>query len=140
MKVAFKKYGVLKGKAVETMIGRGDKPHFQVLIQDEEGTKYRIAINIKSQAHPSEVLYFVGEDFNSEDITKLPDLEFGFTSIKNNNLDIGLDYIRGNLLDPSKMIPLPADAEGPDNDLNEKIQHYFKQAIDTSAYNICFRG
>ncbi|NIK14659.1 uncharacterized protein YukJ [Saccharococcus thermophilus] len=133
-----KNYGVLKGKPVDSMMGSRQNPHYQVLVQDEEGIQYRIAINIKSQSYPSEVLYFVGEDFHSEDITKLPDLEFGFTSIKNNNPDIGLDYIRGSLFDPRKMIPLPADVEGPDNDLNEKIQHYIKQAIDKKAIIYAF--
>ena len=132
------KYGVLKGKAVKTMMGTGRKPHYQVLIKDEEGTNYRIAVNVKSQAHPSEVLYYVGEDFNSEEITKLPDLEFGFTSIENNNPDIGLDYIRGNLLDSTKMIPLPAHIEGPDNDLEDKIEHYIHQAIDNDAIIYAF--
>ncbi|NPC91846.1 YukJ family protein [Bacillus sp. WMMC1349] len=128
-----KNYGVLKGKAVKTMLGSGEKPHFQVLIQDEQDIQYRIAINIKSQAHPSEVLYMVDEHFHSEDIIKLPDLDFGFTSIRNNCPDIGLDFIRGNLLDSSKMIPLPPDLDGIDNDLNEKIQYYVQQAIDQSA-------
>lgn len=136
--MSLKKYGVLKGTPVDSKMGNGEKPHYQVLIKDKKDIKYRIAINVKSQAHPSEVLYFVGENFNSEDITKLPDLEFGFTSIINNNPDIGLDYIRGNLLDPTKMIPLPADVEGPDNDLNEKIQHYINQAIDKKAIIYAF--
>jgi uncharacterized protein YukJ len=136
--MALKRYGVLKGKAVDSMLGKGEKPHYQVLIKDQKGNKYRIAINIKSQAYPSEVLYFVGEDFNSEDLTQLPDLEFGFTSINNNKPDIGLDYVRGNLFDPTKMIPLPADRKGPNNDLNDKLHHYLEQAIEKEAIIYAF--
>ena len=128
-----KRYGVLKGRAIQTMMGRGDQSHFQVLIEDKQGTKYRMAVNIKSEAEPSEVLYFVDEDFHSEHISKLPDLPEGFTSILNNSPEIGLDFIRGNLFDPANMIPLASDVEGPGNDLNEKIQFYFKQAIDDKA-------
>ncbi|TCP31300.1 uncharacterized protein YukJ [Scopulibacillus darangshiensis] len=126
-------YGVLKGKAIKSKPGSDDSPHYQVLVQDGTETLYRLAINIKSQAHPSEVLYFVSEDFNSEDITKLPKLEEGFTPISKNNPDIALDYVKGKLFDASKMIPLPADEKGPDNDLNDKIQHYIKRAIDEKA-------
>ncbi len=130
--LALKNYGVLKGKPVDSKMGGGN-PHYEVLIKDKNDTKYRIAINIESQGWPSEVLYYVEEDFHSEDLTKLSCLEYGFTEIKNNNPDIGLDYIKGDLFDPAKMIPLPADIEGPDNDLNEKIQHYITHAIDKNA-------
>ncbi len=37
-----KNYGVLKGKAVKSMMGTGDKPHYQVLIQDDGDVYYRI--------------------------------------------------------------------------------------------------
>ena len=53
--------------------------------------------------------------------------------IDKNNTDIALDYIRGNLFNPSKMIPLPHEKSGPDNDLNEKIQHYIGEAIEKNA-------
>ncbi|WEG14588.1 YukJ family protein [Pullulanibacillus sp. KACC 23026] len=133
-----KNYGVLKGKAVKTMMGSNNEPHYQVLIKDDAGTQYRIAINIKSQASPSDVLYYVGENFHSEELTTLPDLKFGFTAINPNNPSIGLDYIRGHLFNPSQMIPLPPEASGPDNDLNDKLQDYFKQAIEHGAIIYAF--
>ncbi|MFC4618732.1 DUF2278 family protein [Camelliibacillus cellulosilyticus] len=126
-------YGVVKGKAIKTKPGNDDSPHFQVLIQDEKDTLYRLAINIKSQSYPSNVLYFVSEDFNSSAITELPKLASGFTAVKNNQPPIGLDYVKGRLFDPKKMIPLPPDEDGPDNDLNEKIGRYFNRAIKENA-------
>ncbi|WP_170968406.1 DUF2278 family protein, partial [Bacillus wiedmannii] len=66
-------YGVLKGKVKETKIS-DDKKHLEVLIQNDNDVKYRIAINVASQACPSEVLYFASDDFNSEEITHLPGL------------------------------------------------------------------
>jgi len=136
--VSLKNYGVLKGRAVQVLPGNHESPHYQVRMKDEEGTDYRMAINIKSQDYPSEVLYYVGEDFSSEDITKLLALDEGFTQIEHNKPDIGLDYIRGHLFDPSEMIPLPADKGGPDNDLNDKIQYYFQQAIEKGAVIYAF--
>lgn len=126
-------YGVLKGKVTDSMKGNEDSPHYQVLVEDHQGTKYRIAINIKSQSYPSEVLYFVSDDFNSGNITLLPGIPSGFTEINDNRSGLALDYIRGNLFDPKKMIPLPADTPGPDNDLNDKINYYIEKAKNEKA-------
>lgn len=136
--MSLNKYGVLKGKAVDVMMGSGENPHYQIHIRDDEGVDYRIAVNIESQSYPSEVLFYVGENFNSEDISKLPALKHGFTLIKDNNPDIGLDYVRGNLFDPQKMVPLPADIDGADNDLNEKLQFYVKEALERNAVIYAF--
>ncbi|MCY8995780.1 YukJ family protein [Bacillus inaquosorum] len=123
-------YGVLKGKVVDTARGEGGK-HYEVHLKGEEDVDYRIAINIKSGAKPSEVLYFVSEDFKSDDITILPTLEYGYTPITDN--DIALDYIRGGLFDPKKMIPLPHSKPGEDNDLAEKIERYIHEAKEKNA-------
>lgn len=136
--MSLNKYGVLKGKAVDVMMGSGENPHYQIHIRDDEGVDFRIAVNIESQSYPSEVLFYVGENFNSEDISKLPALKHGFTLIKDNNPDIGLDYVRGNLFDPQKMVPLPADIDGADNDLNEKLQFYVKEALERNAVIYAF--
>jgi len=41
----------------------------------------------------------------------------------------GLDYIRGNLLQPGLMTPLPHELPGPDNDLNEKLDQIVQRAM-----------
>ncbi|MDD9150641.1 YukJ family protein [Sporolactobacillus sp. CQH2019] len=133
-----KNYGVLKGEAAGTIKAAEDKSHYQILIKDGEGTEYRVAVNIKSQTDPSKVLYFATNDFRAEETARLSALESGFTSIRQNHPDIGLDFIRGNLFDPGQMIPLPADAGGSDNDLNEKIQDYIKEAMDKRAIIYAF--
>lgn len=112
-------------------------PHYEVHIEAKE-ENFRIAINIKSGAKPSEVLYFVSEDFKSEDITILPTLDYGFTPINKDNQDIALDYIRGGLFDPCKMIPLSAIKNGADNDLNEKVDKYMKEAIEKGGIVYAF--
>lgn len=119
------KYGVLKGKVVDVRpVDSYDKtPHYEVHIRatkkDKSEENYRIAINVASKVKPSEVLYFVSEDFNSNQITIIPQYEEGFTEVTNENREIALDYIRGGLFDSKKMIPLPATKNGPDNDLKE---------------------
>ena len=130
-----KNYGVLKGKAIKSRMG---KDHYQILMQDDNDTKYRVAVNVKSKEFPSEVLYLVSEDFKSENITKLQNLKSGFTEIVHNNPPIALDYYRGKLFNFKDMIPLPPIIPGDDNDLNEKIEHYIKEAIDNDAIIYAF--
>ena len=42
---------------------------------------------------------------------------------------VALDFIRGNLMQPWELKPLPLSAAGPDNDLNEKIDAYVQRAM-----------
>ena len=121
-------YGVLKGRAINNRLGSGRSPHYQVHIIDDT-TDYRIAINVKSKLSPSELLYIVDEHFEHSITQDLPDFELGFTAINSTPDGIALDFIRGNLFNSSKMIPLPHDIPGPDNDLNDKINHFVERAI-----------
>ncbi|WP_026591460.1 DUF2278 family protein [Bacillus sp. UNC437CL72CviS29] len=133
-----KNYGVLKGIARQSMIGKGKTPHYQVHLQDELGVDYRVAMNVKSQSYPSEVLYYASENIKSKAIKILPTLPFGFTEIKNNEPKVALDYVRGNLFDSKQMILLPPEKSGTDNDLNEKIEYYIKRAIEEKAIIYAF--
>jgi uncharacterized protein YukJ len=40
-----------------------------------------------------------------------------------------LDFVRTNLFDPRKLVPLPFSVPSPDNDLNEKLDHYIQRAM-----------
>lgn len=123
-----KNYGVLKGKAIDSKNGVGNKPHFQILIIDNE-LKYRIAVNVKSGVEPSVLYYYVDEEFDHPIKEELEALPFGFHPLKSRPGGISLDYIRGNLLDCSKMKLLPHEIPGPDNDLNELLHKYIARAI-----------
>ncbi len=124
-----KNYGVLKGRAIERKLGEGQTPHYQVLLSDGN-IKYRIAINVKSKQSPSELLYFVDENFDHPIIKGLVGLKNGFNHLDRKPGGAALDFIRGNLFDTTQMKPLPHDVPGPDNDLNELIELYIKRAID----------
>ncbi|ABB75749.1 Uncharacterized conserved protein [Nitrosospira multiformis ATCC 25196] len=52
-------YGVLKGRAIGRRLGSGSSPHYQIHIVEEAGTHYRIAINVRSQLAPSELMYYI---------------------------------------------------------------------------------
>ncbi len=128
--MSLKDYGVLKGRVLEGMEGRGDSNHYQVHVLAGK-THYRIAVNIKSKAYPSEVLYYIDEHANHQCLSNLNQLEVGYTPIRTSmNREYAIDYLRTDLFDISQMRQLPHDLPGPDNDLNEKVGRYIQKAVD----------
>lgn len=121
-----KGYGVLKGKAIDTIEGQGLNPHFQVKIIDDD--LFRIAIDVKSQEEPSTVLYYLDEDFNHPILKDLRTLSSGFQGLESKPGGLALDYIRGNLFDTTQMKPLPYNLPSH-NDLNDLLQKYVDKAI-----------
>jgi len=133
--MALKQYGVLKGKAINKIVGQGSSPHYEVHLIDDT-TDYRIAVNVKSNLAPSELLYLVIDDFQHPILEKLVSLDTGFTALQSAPNKMALDFIRGNLFDPNQMRPLPHNIPGPDNDLNEKIDAYVQRAIGDERASI----
>ena len=125
-----KNYGVLKGQAIDSKLGMGQSPHYQVRVIDNE-LSHRIAINVKSKLSPSELLYLVDDNFQHPFTDGLVDLDLGFHKLEEKPGGVALDYIRGNLFDVTQMKPLPYNVPGPDNDLNELIDKYISRAIAT---------
>jgi uncharacterized protein YukJ len=122
-------YGVLKGKAVNKSRGRagGATPHFEIHVTAAK-KNYRLAVNVQSQQPPSEVLFFVDENFDWKQLPQLKRLSAGFTALDEKD-DIALDYVRSGLFDSSAMVPLPPDVPGHDNDLEDLVEKYVDLAI-----------
>ncbi|MGZ4969220.1 MAG: DUF2278 family protein [Methylobacter sp.] len=133
--MALKQYGVVKGKAIDKIVGRGTSPHYEVHVIDDT-TDYRIAVNVRSNLAPSELLYLVIDDFQHPVLANLVHLDNGFTALQNAPNKMALDFIRGNLFEPSQMRPLPHNIPGPDNDLNEKLDAYVQRAIGDERASI----
>jgi uncharacterized protein YukJ len=123
-------YGVLKCKAIDRLLGTNENPHYQVHATSNN-EHFRIAINVKSQLSPSELLYGTIEHFQHVMTAGLPALPFGFTPLISKPDGQALDYIRSNLFDRRDMIPLAFDIPGRDNDLNEKLDFYIRRAMET---------
>src|SRR5436190_22218545 len=121
-------YGVLVGRAIQRRLGTGDSPHYQIEMADND-TDYRIAVNVKSSESPSEVEFFIDEHFQHPILTELAAQPTGFKELQSKPGGIALDYIRGNLADQTKFIPLPITAAGADNDLNDRIDHFVQRAM-----------
>jgi len=120
--MALSTYGILKG----TVIGHlrdADDDHYQ--IQVKAGTTvYRIASNVKSSAPnaPSTLLF--------QSTTTLPDkftkdlraLAPGYKKLASKPGGLAIDYVRGGLVTPKSMKPVPPDAPGVDNDLKDLLE------------------
>ena len=127
--MSLQEYGVLRGHIVGRQMERNDRtPHYQVRVDDGQH-HHRLCIVVKSKKSPSELLYQVIEDYDHPILTDLLALSEGFTEVNKRDGGPALDFIRGNLFDPDKMLTLPHDAPGPDNDLNEKIDNIINQAM-----------
>jgi uncharacterized protein YukJ len=124
-----KKYGVLKGHVIDTQPGTGSSPHYQIDVVAAD-TRFRVAVNVKSQTAPSELLYLVAEDFRHPVTVGLSALSHGFSEVLRRPGGIALDFIRGNLFHRTQMHALPHSVPGPDNDLNEKLDAYVQRAIE----------
>lgn len=124
-----KSYGVMKGRVIGSRPGTGPSPHYQINVV-AGSTQYRVAVNVKSQLAPSELLYLVVENFQHPLTGGLLELNHGFSEVPRRPGGIALDFIRGNLFHRTQMRPLPYSVPGPDNDLNEKLNAYVQRAID----------
>jgi uncharacterized protein YukJ len=132
--MALQGYGVLRGKVVEgKREKKADSPHYQIHLV-AGGIHYRIAVNVKSQVSPSELLFLVNENFNHPLLDGLDDLAVGFTPLLSKPNSGALDFIRGNLFPREDMRTLPFDLPGQDNDLNDKIEYFINRArLDANA-------
>ncbi|MCY7964923.1 YukJ family protein [Bacillus inaquosorum] len=129
-------YGVLKGTVIRTERDPEDDrtPHLDIYVRGENDRDYRCAVNVRSKDQ-SEVLYYADSDFDADQITILPTMSNGYKAINENssNHEIALDYVRGNLVDTTKMVPLPSTAPGEKNDLYEFLEEQTHQAKEENA-------
>jgi uncharacterized protein YukJ len=127
-------YGVLKGKAFSRLRATEQSEHFQILI-NHNNNPHRIAINTKSSDAPSEVLYYADNDFHHEitDALLQSGIGNGFTLLNSTPGGLALDFIRRNLFDRTKMVPLPSRASGDNDDLNDRLDFFVQQAIQDNT-------
>ncbi|TCC63150.1 DUF2278 family protein [Kribbella pittospori] len=129
-----KTYGVLVGRAVGVRReGDSDTPHYQIRLVDDARVDYRIAVNVKSKEFPSELLYRVHEDFRHPVTAQLIGLARGWHRLDTGAAGVNLDYVRQTLFDRTLLRPLPADVEGPGNDLADLLDDQVQRAIREPA-------
>jgi uncharacterized protein YukJ len=130
-------YGVLAARAIDSRReGQAQTPHFQVLLVDDDPTRYRIAVNVRSQQSPPDLLYLVDDDLRHPVTATLPGLVSGWHALAPGPGGPNLDFIRANLFDRADMRVLPPDVAGPDNDLADLLAHYVQRAIGDAAARV----
>ena len=134
-------YGLLTAR----VLGRqreasSDTPHFQIHLQDDDGTDFRAAVNVLSQQSPPELLYLADEDFRHPVTDAVQALGPGWHALPSQPGGAALDFIRANLFDPAAMRPLPPNAAGPDNDLADMLDHYVQRAIGDGTASLSVFG
>jgi uncharacterized protein YukJ len=122
-----KDYGVLKGRPIDTLIGKGKDPHYQIHVVDNQAD-YRIAVNIKSQEAPSDLEYDIDESFENAITEQLDKLEPGFHLLESKPGGLALDFIRSNLFHPSDMTKLPFGVATP-AELDDKLDAWVQRAL-----------
>src|SRR5262245_43962078 len=107
--MSLKKYGVLKGTSVGHLRD-ADDDHYQILIQ-AGSTLHRIASNVKSAATnaPSIVLFQTKTAVPEDLKTSLRALDEGFKTLPAKPGGMAQDYVRGGLVRPAAMQPVPPD-------------------------------
>ena len=123
-----KNYGVLRGSVIDRRLASGANAHYQLRIVDDT-TNYRIAVNVESKLQPSELEYLVDPNFRHPILEDILALSAGWNPLENRPGGAALDFIRGNLFNRDDLRPLPFNVPGPDNDLNEKLDHYVRRAM-----------
>jgi uncharacterized protein YukJ len=127
------RYGVLAGRVVDRRAeGGADTPHYQIHVRGG-GVEFRVAVNVLSKQHPSELLYLADEAFAHPVVHELAGVGDGFTLLSSTPGGLALDFIRANLFDWTMMRPVPATAPGPDNDLADKLDHFVERAAADPA-------
>ncbi|MBD8892013.1 YukJ family protein [Roseibium litorale] len=122
-------YCLLKGKASDLTLDDDDIPHIEIRV--EAGwTSYRIAVNIRSQQPPHDLLFAVNRDFQHPMLPVLLALPEGMTDIAEDNPQLALDYVRGGFLTREDMQVAPCQRSGPGNDLRDVLESLTRQAID----------
>ncbi|MFD8996137.1 DUF2278 family protein [Streptomyces abikoensis] len=124
-------YGVVTGRATgkRREPGTSDKPHFQLFMEDNAGTRYQVPVNVLSDTAPSQLLFLADDDFRHPVTDLLPPAGSGWHPLPSHAGTGALDYVRGNLFDPTRMRVLPPDVQGVDNDLEDFLEHYTDRAI-----------
>jgi uncharacterized protein YukJ len=124
-----KNYGVLKGTAIGHLRD-ADDDHYQILIRAGSAL-HRLAVNVRSAAKnaPSILLFQTATAVPAALKAGLRALSPGYKKLASKPGGLAQDYVRGGIVKPSGMKPVPPDAPGLDNDLKDKLEDATLKAL-----------
>jgi uncharacterized protein YukJ len=136
------RYGVLRGRPDRAQREEDpNSPHYQIRVLGPSGQRWRVPVNVMSAVSDpqnpsfSEVLYCVDDQFRHVQLDQFASLPEGYTELGRGE---GLDYIRGNLFDRTRMRHLPHSGPGANDDLQDIVDMWTSRAIDDRAECFAF--
>lgn len=115
-------YGVVKGRVIDRRLAAYNSPHYQLHVIDEQ-TDYRVAVNVQSDEQPSNLLYFVNENFQHPVLADILQLPTGYNALASQPGGAALDFIRDNLFSPDQMQIITEDT------LSNLVDSYVQKAM-----------
>jgi uncharacterized protein YukJ len=134
-------YSLLKGTIVDSQRAKSSSPHYQIKVVDTT-TEYRIAVNVRSDLNPPNLLFFMSSDFHHPVLDAIAAQPVGMNLLPSDpaarrDSGVCLDFLRMNLFNRADMEVIPPFNPGPDGDLNDKIDQYVQEAMG-DATNIVY--
>jgi uncharacterized protein YukJ len=127
--MSLRNYGVVKGRPLEHhRENDDDTPHYQIHL-DAGGTSFRVPVNVKSGLEPSQLVYFETATLIHPLTDALFALAPGFHRLSSRPGGAAIDYIRSNVFDFEKVIALPHDLPGMDNDLSDLLESRVSRVV-----------
>lgn len=131
-------YGVLKASPQQGVQATASSPHYQILVVDENGTKFRVAVNVESDNQPVDLQYYIDADFQNAITDQLSTLPSTFTALTSQAGGLALDYVRGGLFPIDQVDQLFAIAA--ESELSQLLDAQVQQAISEPDAFICAFG
>ncbi len=133
--MGIKNYSVLKGLPSALALDDDESPHIEIRLE-AASTSYRIAVNVRSQLFPHDLLFRRVNNFVHPILAELENLPTGVTSIDNGHASLALDYVRGEFVQREEMSIAPFQLNGPANDLREFIEPTINQGISSGDLEV----
>jgi len=133
-----KNYKLLIGKVQGLQLDSDASPHLEILVQ-AKGETFRVAVNVRSDQHPHDLLYRRFDAFAGPTVPLLEQLlEDGVIDLRRDRPDLAFDYQADDLFERNQMSVAPYEATGPDNDLKDFLLPLLQRAISDGSRLFAF--
>ena len=122
-------YGVFKGNIVGHLRD-ADDDHYQLLVKAGRQL-WRVAVNVRSSApkSPSTLLFQSVTTLPAAFTQAMAALPAGWRKLPSRAGGLAQDCVRGGIVKPARMVPVPPDVPGQDNDLKDLLEAAVIQAL-----------
>jgi hypothetical protein len=92
--MGLKNYRLVVSRPMDLAEDDDESPHLEILL-DVDGTRHRVAVNVRSSQHPHPLLYQRRDPFDHPSTDRLAELPSSVVDLKRDRSDLVLDYMRG---------------------------------------------